>query len=138
MVLFPGLTQLDLTGPYEVFARMPQTTVSLVAATGLLPLFGAEPVDERVVVDRDGVTPGGVTAGVAFALTVAAELFGVRVAQGIQLAIEYTPAPPFHAGSPHTAPEHVRRAVLHDSGPALADRRIIAERVATGMASRRD
>jgi len=37
MVLFPGLTQLDLTGPYEVFCRMPNTTVYLLAAT-------AEPV----------------------------------------------------------------------------------------------
>lgn len=33
MVLFPDVTQLDLTGPYEVFARMPHTTVYLVAAT---------------------------------------------------------------------------------------------------------
>jgi len=33
MVLFPDLTQLDLTGPYEVFARMPDTRVHLVAAT---------------------------------------------------------------------------------------------------------
>jgi cyclohexyl-isocyanide hydratase len=31
MLLFPNLTQLDLTGPYEVFARMPDTTVTLVA-----------------------------------------------------------------------------------------------------------
>ena len=27
MVLFPNLTQLDLTGPYEVFGRMPSTKV---------------------------------------------------------------------------------------------------------------
>jgi cyclohexyl-isocyanide hydratase len=33
MVLFPGLTQLDLTGAYEVLARMPNTRVSLVAST---------------------------------------------------------------------------------------------------------
>jgi cyclohexyl-isocyanide hydratase len=33
MVLFPGLTQLDLTGPYEVLARMPGTRVHLVAST---------------------------------------------------------------------------------------------------------
>ena len=32
MVLFPNLTQLDLTGPYEVFARLPRTKVYLVAA----------------------------------------------------------------------------------------------------------
>jgi cyclohexyl-isocyanide hydratase len=33
MVLFPGLTQLDLTGAYEVLARMPGTRVHLVAST---------------------------------------------------------------------------------------------------------
>ena len=33
MVLFPGLTQLDLTGAYEVLARMPDTRVYLVAST---------------------------------------------------------------------------------------------------------
>ena len=31
MVVFPNLTQLDLTGPYEVFGRLPQTTVLLIA-----------------------------------------------------------------------------------------------------------
>src|SRR5688500_18743608 len=33
MVLFPRLTQLDLTAPYDVSRRMPQTTVHLMAAT---------------------------------------------------------------------------------------------------------
>ena len=33
MVLFPGLTQLDLTGAYEVLARMPGTRVHLMAST---------------------------------------------------------------------------------------------------------
>jgi cyclohexyl-isocyanide hydratase len=33
MVLFPDLTQLDLTGAYEVLARMPDTRVHLVAST---------------------------------------------------------------------------------------------------------
>jgi cyclohexyl-isocyanide hydratase len=32
-VLFPNLTQLDLTGPYEVFRRLPDATVYLVAST---------------------------------------------------------------------------------------------------------
>ena len=31
MLLFPRLTQLDLTGPYEVRARLPNTKVHLVA-----------------------------------------------------------------------------------------------------------
>ena len=34
MVLFPDLTQLDLTGPYEVFARMPGARVALLSADG--------------------------------------------------------------------------------------------------------
>ena len=33
MVLFPGLTQLDLTGPYEILGRMPGAQVSLVSST---------------------------------------------------------------------------------------------------------
>jgi cyclohexyl-isocyanide hydratase len=35
IVLFPGLTQLDLTGPFEVLSRIPAVTVDLVASTGL-------------------------------------------------------------------------------------------------------
>ena len=33
MLIFPRLTQLDLTGPYEVLARLPDTKVDLVART---------------------------------------------------------------------------------------------------------
>jgi cyclohexyl-isocyanide hydratase len=33
MLIFPRLTQLDLTGPYEVLARLPNTNVDLVAHT---------------------------------------------------------------------------------------------------------
>jgi cyclohexyl-isocyanide hydratase len=33
MLLFPRLTQLDMTGPYEVLARLPDTKVELVART---------------------------------------------------------------------------------------------------------
>jgi cyclohexyl-isocyanide hydratase len=33
MLIFPRLTQLDMTGPYEVLARLPNTTVELVAHT---------------------------------------------------------------------------------------------------------
>lgn len=189
MVLYPNLTQLDLTGPYEVFARLPGARVLLIAAsrepvraehglrivpdvtfaeapeldilfvpggpgqyaamedaaligflrergararyvtavcTGALLLgaagllggyratthwlsldlltpLGAIPVAERVVVDRNRITGGGVTAGIDFALTVAAALCGDEVARAIQLTIEYDPAPPFASGSPRTA-----------------------------------
>jgi cyclohexyl-isocyanide hydratase len=33
MLIFPRLTQLDMTGPYEVLARLPNTIVDLVART---------------------------------------------------------------------------------------------------------
>ena len=33
MILFPDLTQLDLTGPYEVFARTPGAVVHLLASS---------------------------------------------------------------------------------------------------------
>jgi cyclohexyl-isocyanide hydratase len=220
LVLFDGLTQLDLTGPYEVLARMPDTRVHLVAATrapvrsewgmaivpdatfddappidvlcvpggwsvnarltddallaflraraarpryvtsvcsgalllgaagllrgyratthwlslDLLPLFGAEAVDARVVRDRDRITGAGVTAGIDFGLALAAELFGVAVAQRIQLAIEYDPAPPFDSGSPRAAPADVRAAVTRASEHALVERRALAERASRRLA----
>jgi cyclohexyl-isocyanide hydratase len=216
MVLFDGVTQLDLTGPYEVLARMPDTRVLLVASSmtpvrtewgltitpdatfddappldllcvpggwgvtaclederllgflrvqgesaryvtsvcsgalllgaagllrgyratthwlslDLLPFFGAEPVDERVVRDRNRITGAGVTAGIDFALVVAAELFGASLAQRSQLAIEYRPAPPFDSGAPHSAPDDVRLAVTRASAEALAHRRAVVARVA--------
>jgi cyclohexyl-isocyanide hydratase len=73
----------------------------------MLPLFGAVPDAGRVVRDGDIITGGGVTAGIDFALVVAAELAGETVAQAIQLSIEYAPAPPFDAGRPETAPAEV-------------------------------
>src|SRR3954470_1220358 len=211
ILLFEGVTQLDLTGPYEVLARMPGARVSLVAAgrdavrtewgmrivpdmsfdaspsfdvlvvpggwgidaqlenadvlaflrsqgenaryvtsvcsgalllgaagllhgyratthwlsLDLLRHFGAEPVDERVVRDRNRITGGGVTAGIDFGLVVAAELFGPTVAQSIQLAIEYQPAPPYDSGLPSRAPEGVRDAVLRRSEQSLEARQIV-------------
>ena len=70
----------------------------------LLPLFGAIPVNERVVVDGAYVFAAGVTAGIDGALRVAAELRGDAVAQEIQLYMQYAPEPPFDAGTPASAP----------------------------------
>lgn len=193
-VLFPNLTQLDLTGPYEVFHRAPGAKVHLAAATrepvraegglaivptstfddapepdvlfvpggagindailderlllfvrrparwytsactgalvlgaaGLLDgyqaathwsamkylaAFGATAVKQRVVVDRDRITGGGVTAGIDIALTIIATTHGPEIAKAIQLGIEYDPAPPFDSGSPDRADEATVRAV---------------------------
>ncbi len=198
MLAFPDLTQLDLTGPFEVFARMPDARIDIVAKSGdavvsdrglallptasfaevpscdllfvpggpgtdlamldettvgfvrdrgadaqtivgvcsgalllgaaglldgyaaathwtameLLPRLGAQPVEQRVVHDRNRITGGGVTAGIDVALTVVATLHGRTLAEEIQLAIEYDPQPPFDAGSPRTADPHVVARVV--------------------------
>ncbi|HET8798028.1 MAG TPA: DJ-1/PfpI family protein [Thermoanaerobaculia bacterium] len=208
-ILFPDFTQLDLTGPYEVFHRLPRAEVRLVAAstepvvsegglaivpdatfaeeaacdvlfvpggpgvndamldetliafvrrhgeraafvtsacTGALILgaagllagyeaathwasmeylqaFGAWPKRERVVVSGNRITGGGVTAGIDIALRIAEATHGRAVAEEVQLAIEYTPQPPFDAGSPETAPAAVREAVLARLAPMQAVRR---------------
>ncbi len=202
MLMFSQLTQLDLTAPHEVLARLPDATVHLIATTrdavvsesglamlpsatfddelpafdvlfvpgglgqiaatddartlmwlaaagararwitsactgalllgaagllrgyraathwafmDLLPLVGAIVDERRVVVDRNRITGGGVTAGIDIALTIAAEVCGRDVAERIQLQLEYAPAPPFEAGHPRVAPaalvERAREAV---------------------------
>ena len=76
----------------------------------MLSDFGAVPVAERVVRDRNRISGGGVTAGIDFGLTVAAELAGEEVAKSIQLVLEYDPHPPFDSGSLEKAgPERVQR-----------------------------
>jgi cyclohexyl-isocyanide hydratase len=73
----------------------------------LLPLFGAELVKERVVVDRNRITGGGATAGLDFGLTLASAIRGADYAKMLQLTVEYDPHPPFDAGAPETAPQPV-------------------------------
>ncbi len=199
LVIFPGMTQLDITGPHQVFALMPDTRVYLLwktlepvtsnegmtilptttfdecptldvlcvpggamgvvkimqdsevleflrqqgkivkyitsvcsgslilAAAGLLQgyraachwafrdqlgMLGVEVGTERVVVDRNRITGGGVTAGIDFGLVLAAKLCGEETAKMIQLLLEYNPAPPFYAGSPENAGEVLVEQVL--------------------------
>ena len=73
------------------------------ASRDLLSAFGAIPVAERVVRDRNRFSGGGVTAGIDFGLTLLAELAGDEVAQSVQLGLEYDPQPPFQSGSPEKA-----------------------------------
>ena len=89
----------------------------------MLTDFGAIPVAERVVRDRNRISGGGVTAGIDFGLTVAAELAGEEVAKSIQLVLEYDPQPPFDSGSPEKAgPERVKR-IRDRLAPMLEGRR---------------
>lgn len=216
MFLFPDLTLLDLTGPYEVFCRMPGAQVHLIArslqpvrsqhgmsilpnttfanappldvlfvpggpgvdtlledeeflnflrtqgqgakfvtsvctgalllgAAGLLQGYraathwlsrdllqrlGAEPVADRVVIDRNRITGGGVTAGIDFGLVVAAALCGQESAEEIQLFIEYNPAPPFNCGAPELADAALVERVTRQHHARQEARLQIVERVA--------
>lgn len=81
------------------------------AAMEFLPNFGAKPVDQRYVIDRNRATGGGVTAGIDFGLALMAEISGEQLAQMSQLSVEYTPAPPFTSGHPREASDEIMAAV---------------------------
>ena len=99
-----------------------------------LALFGAIPDPGRVVHDGNIFTGGGVTAGIDFALTLAAEIAGPEFAQGLQLALEYAPAPPFDSGRPETAPPEVVARVTAMRAGAMDNRRAAIEQVAATLA----
>jgi cyclohexyl-isocyanide hydratase len=94
----------------------------------VLPVLGAIPVSERVVIDRNRITGGGATAGIDFGLVVVKTVWGDQLAQTIQLGQEYDPQPPFNCGHPRSAPpqivEHFRKltARLTEGRMAAAQR----------------
>lgn len=68
-----------------------------------LARLGVEVGTERVVIDRNRITGGGVTAGIDFGLIIAGMLCGEETAKITELLMEYDPAPPFNVGSPEKA-----------------------------------
>lgn len=83
---------------------------------------GVELADGRVVVDRNRVTGGGVTAGIDFALTLIGILIDEQTAAFVQLVLEYDPAPPFNTGHPDVAPPELvgmARAACAQMAPEL-------------------
>jgi putative intracellular protease/amidase len=132
----PGQLALMEDGPVHAWLRDADATSTwttsvctgslILAAAGLLAgkratsnwqalerlgSLGVEVVPERVVFDGKYATSAGVTAGLDMALSLAAEVAGVQVAQAIQLGLEYDPQPPFDAGSPHKAPAEIVEVV---------------------------
>jgi cyclohexyl-isocyanide hydratase len=103
------------------------------ASFHLLPLFGAIPVNERVVVDGNWVFAAGVTAGIDGALRLAAELRGEAAAQTIQLYMVYAPEPPFHSGTPETAPPAILEQAQQSVRGITAQREATARRVAARL-----
>lgn len=82
------------------------------ASIDALKNFGAEATDGRYVIDRNRATGGGVTAGIDFGLALLAEFADVETAETIQLALEYSPKPPFNSGTPKEASDATVKRVL--------------------------
>ncbi len=103
------------------------------ASHDLLGTLGAVPVQGRVVRDNAVFTGGGVTAGIDFALALAAEVAGRDEAEAIQLQLEYAPAPPFDAGRPERCRPVVLECVRGRGAALRKEREEIVERVAARL-----
>ncbi len=97
------------------------------ATREILKEFGAEPVDARVVVDRNRITGAGVTAGLDFGLEIVARQRDEAYAKGMQLLAEYAPAPRFQSGTPETAGPETTTMMRGMLAGAVAQFRKIAE-----------
>ena len=75
-----------------------------------LDQFGAEPSSERVCIDRNRLTGGGITAGIDFGLAVAGLWAGESTGRLIELIMEYAPQPPYGTGRPDLADEQTLAA----------------------------
>ncbi|WP_304191076.1 DJ-1/PfpI family protein [Phenylobacterium aquaticum] len=102
----------------------------------MLKPFGVIVDEARVVRDGNVITGGGVTAGLDFAFVMAAELAGETLAQSVQLGLEYSPAPPFNAGRPETAPPEIVAAVRQRMEASGAGRMAAAEEAARRLKAR--
>lgn len=100
----------------------------------LLRAFGATPVHERVVIDGNVITGGGVTAGIDFGLRLVAEMAGEPVARAIQLGIEYDPRPPFDSGHPRSADPVIVETARSLAATRQAERRAQVEKAAARLA----
>jgi transcriptional regulator GlxA family with amidase domain len=88
---------------------------------------GAHYTEQRVVKHGKVMTAAGVSAGIDMALTLLARMYGLQLAEGVQLAIEYDPQPPFDTGSPSKAPAGIVEFVRSQLNTLAA-----AEQAATG------
>jgi transcriptional regulator GlxA family with amidase domain len=92
-----------------------EATTHWLAMDELAAVQGVTPVSRRIVEQGKVLTAAGVSAGIDMALLLASRIAGEELARGIQLGIEYDPAPPFPGGSLETSPpeivELVRRHV---------------------------
>ncbi len=97
--------------------------------------FGVVSTKGRVVIDRNRITGGGMTAGIDFGLQLAAILRGEEVAKLMQLVFEYDPAPPYDTGSPERADAETMQRAFTRLGAAQQRLHDISKRVAARTAS---
>lgn len=90
-----------------------------------LRMFPVEVSEDRVVVDRNHASGGGVTSGLDFAFTMLGLLRGEEVAKRMQLFMEYDPAPPFRSGHPRVAQPETVQQVKELAQGMIAKRRAI-------------
>ncbi|MCR9079431.1 MAG: DJ-1/PfpI family protein [Hyphomonadaceae bacterium] len=103
------------------------------ASVDQLEYFGATPVRERIVEDRNRFSGGGVTSGIDFALALAARIRGEDFARFIQLSIEYDPNPPFDAGSPEKVPPEILDRYYKMIAAAVPDREAKVKAIAESL-----
>lgn len=103
------------------------------ASIDQLAFFGATPVRERIVEDRNRFSGGGVTSGIDFALALAARIRNEDFARFIQLSIEYDPMPPFDAGSPDKVSPEILQRYYKMVDAAMPDREAKVKAIAEAL-----
>lgn len=103
------------------------------ASIDQLAFFGAIPVRERIVEDRNRFSGGGVTSGIDFALALAARIRNEDFARFIQLSIEYDPMPPFDAGSPEKVSPEILERYFKMVEAAMPDREAKVKAIAEAL-----
>jgi transcriptional regulator GlxA family with amidase domain len=77
-----------------------------------LRAMGVEVVGDRVVWQGNHISGAGVSAGIDMALALTERVHGRKLAESLQLAIEYDPQPPLDTGSPTKADASTLRLAL--------------------------
>ena len=89
-----------------------------------LDTFGAITTHERVVIDGNRCTGGGVTAGIDIGLTVASLLTNEQTGKLIELVLEYNPQPPFGTGHPSICDKFTFEIATARTSEVFPDERI--------------
>jgi transcriptional regulator GlxA family with amidase domain len=74
--------------------------------------MGVQVVADRVVWQGNHISGAGVSAGIDMALALTDRVHGRKLAESLQLIIEYDPHPPFDNGSPTKADASTLRLAL--------------------------